>query len=219
MPSNLDHIIDTLDLAGKLLLKSSTRITVAKNTTLFKPGDLCNSFLIVISGSIKVHQLSANGREIILYRVQDGETCLLTTASLLSRDTYSASAVSETEVTALTFSAEIFDKAISESKSLRNFIFNNYSHRLGNLLSLVGELAFESLDSRLCQCLIQQSNNTSMVCKTHQQLAEELGSTREVISRQLKEFERLGWINLSRGQVELLQTDKLQNFFERNRIA
>lgn len=193
------------------LTANSHAMSLPKGTHVFSPGDPCRNFLLVLDGSVKVLQYSESGREIVLYRVQDGESCLLTTSCLLAEEDYSVSAITETDVTAIALPASAFNTALENSSEIRRFVFKNYSKRMAEFFVLIHELAFVSLDVRLSQKLLEHADDSGLVSLTHQQMAAELGSTREVISRRLKEFEGLGWIRLHRGKIELSDLQALQN--------
>ena len=195
---------------GKQVLNSATPVRVPAGVTVFRHGDQCQQYLLVCKGSVKVVQSSPEGREIVLYRVQNAESCVLTTTCLLSNENYTANGITETEVTALAISAENFQQGLEHSQLLRDFVFKQYAKRLGELLHLVNALAFECLDTRLAQCLLRQADNQRLKI-THQALASELGSTREVISRRLKEFEHLGWVKLHRGVIDICDAEHLQS--------
>lgn len=197
-------------LLFKTLFDTAKKVSLPKGAQVFKPGDACENFLVVVKGSVKVSQISETGREIVLYRVQNEESCLLTTANLLAHEHYSVSAVTETEVEAILLPSSTFNAGLQSSPEMRQFVFNNFAHRMAEFFVLIRELAFETLDVRLCHRLLQHSSDTAQVGMTHQDLATELGSTREVISRRLKEFEQLGWIKLHRGRIEIINKTALE---------
>ncbi|MCB1755533.1 MAG: Crp/Fnr family transcriptional regulator [Gammaproteobacteria bacterium] len=201
-----------LDQAGWWrLFGDASPAQIAKGSRIFSPGDPCSNFLIVLEGSVKVVQLSETGREIVLYRVQNNESCLLTTACLLANENYTVSAIAETDVHALTLPAEAFARSMENSADMRRFVFNDYSRRMADFFVLIRELAFETLDVRLAHRLLQQAGDADSLSITHQALADELGTTREVVSRRLKEFEQLGWIQLHRGRIELSNRTALED--------
>lgn len=183
-------------------------IDIPADQPVFHTGDSCRQFLLVIEGSVRVQKLSENGREILLYRVEAGQSCILTTACLLGNNNYQAEAVTETPVKAVVIPAQLFLHAMEDSESLREFVFSGYGQRLAELLMLIEAIAFGRLDCRLADYLLQRSG--APLKTTHQQIARELGSAREVVSRTLKEFERKGWVKLSRGEIEVLQPVPLQ---------
>lgn len=191
------------------LSASAKRLSLPRGAHAFEAGQPCQAFLLVIEGSVKVIQHADDGREIVLYRVQNGESCLLTTACLLAGDDYAVSAVTERETTAFALPAELFSHYLDEDSQFRHYVFRHYSTRMGNFIRLVRELAFGNLDRRLRHCLLERAQGSDQLTITHQALADELGSTREVISRRLKEYENLGWIALQRGAIRLVDPNAL----------
>ncbi|MFV1877114.1 Crp/Fnr family transcriptional regulator [Nioella sp.] len=181
----------------------STVITMPKGTVIFGPGNSPENLLFLLDGTVRVQQLSENGREIVLYRVQAGESCVMTTACLLAYEDYSAEGVAETDITAAAIPRAVFDDLISQSKEFRTFVFSAYSKRITDLFHVIEDIAFQRMDIRLAQKLLDLKQGVT-VKATHQQLAAELGTAREVISRQLSEFQRRDWIKQTRGNVELL---------------
>ncbi|WP_127560532.1 Crp/Fnr family transcriptional regulator [Nioella ostreopsis] len=181
----------------------STVITMPKGTVIFGPGNSPENLLFLLDGTVRVQQLSENGREIVLYRVQAGESCVMTTACLLAYEDYSAEGVAETDIKAAAIPRSVFDDLISQSKEFRTFVFSAYSKRITDLFHVIEDIAFQRMDIRLAQKLLDLKQGQT-VKATHQQLAAELGTAREVISRQLSEFQRRDWIKQTRGNVELL---------------
>lgn len=178
--------------------------------TVFAPGHPAQNFLLVLDGTVRVQQVAPNGREIVLYRVGGGESCIMTTACLLSEDTYSAEGVTETAVTAVVLPGDAFDALMARSPGFRRFVFSNYSHRITDLLHVVEEVAFQRIDKRLAHKLIELAGDDGHVSATHQDLAVELGSAREVIGRHLKEFQRRGLIDVTRGRIALVDGKGLE---------
>jgi CRP/FNR family transcriptional regulator len=192
------------------LMNNAGTISMPAKATAFHQGDACSNYLLILSGSIRVMTRAENGREIVLYRLGDGDSCVLTTSCLFGNARYPAEGVSETDVTALAIPAEKFHRAIQQSKPFREFVFSSFSSHLGSLISLVEEVAFGRLDIRLTRHLLKRSNDQQILETTHQQLATELGSAREVISRQLKDFESRGWLKLHRGSIEIVDKQALE---------
>ncbi len=192
-----------------LLKERSAVVTLPPGQTIFAPGRPAEQFLLVLDGTVRVQQSAASGREIVLYRVANGESCILTTACLLSQDSYYAEGVTETPVTAVAVPRETFDALMARSSRFRQFVFASYSQRITDLLHVVEEVAFERIDKRLAQRLIARSGEGGELSATHQDLASELGSAREVVSRHLKEFQRRGWIDLSRGRIAVVEPQAL----------
>jgi len=198
-----------LDETAKELLRRHARIVEAPVGTIgYRETDPCNAYVMRLAGRSRVYKLSDTGREILLYRVGAGETCVLTTTCLLGRSHYPASTVVEEAVRDVVVPAAIFHQLMVESDVFRRFVLGNYGDLISDLIVLVDEVAFRSISARLAGLLLQAPDG--VVSYTHQQLADELGSAREVISRQLKDFERAGWLRLGRAQVEVLSRDALQ---------
>ncbi len=185
------------------LRDSSLIIELPEGSRIFGPGQAPQHFLLLLDGTIRVQQTSESGREIVLYRVQAGESCALTTACLMGYEEYRAEGIAETKVRAVAIPRALFDELMASSREFRQFVFAAFSRRLTNLFRLIEEVAFSRIDVRLAQKLLQLAGERDQISATHQDLANELGSAREVVSRQLNEFARRGWIKASRGAVEV----------------
>ncbi|MDA9019561.1 Crp/Fnr family transcriptional regulator [Flavimaricola sp.] len=197
-----------------LLMSRSVLIDVPKGTTIFGPGNSPQNMLFLLEGTVKVQQVSESGHEIVLYRIHAGQSCVLTTACLLAYEDYSADGIAETDVQAAAVPRDVFDELVAQSKSFRNFVFAAFSKRITDLFLMIDEVAFQRLDVRLADKLIHLAGTDDVVATTHQQLSVELGTAREVVSRQLQEFQRRGWIEQSRGKVRLLDRDQLEQLAE-----
>ena len=161
---------------------------------------------------MRVQQVAENGREIVLYRVQAGESCVLTTACLLAYEDYLAEGLAETAIQAVAIPRSVFEDLIARSSLFRRFVFAAYSKRITDLFVVIEEVAFKRIDIRLAQKLLELGRMSGHVHLTHQQLATELGSAREVISRQLHEFQRRGWVSTARGDIELTDMSAIDDF-------
>lgn len=187
----------------RLLCERSAVVTLAEGTRLYEPGQSPAAYLLVLEGSVRVQQTSESGREIVLYRVGAGQSCTLTTACLLGYEDYPAEAVAETAIRAVTIPRGVFDEAVAQSAEFRRFVFGAISARIADIFRLVEEVAFERLDIRLGQKLLELSHGSGSVPVTQQQLAAELGTAREVVTRVLAEFNRRGWVTTLRGNVAI----------------
>ncbi len=185
---------------------SAQVVSLPAGQTVFEPGSACRNYIVVLDGAVKVRLLAASGREIVLYRVTGGETCVLTTSCLIQGTDYDAEAVTETPVTALLIPKAAFDDMMNDSGPFRRFIFSSFSTRLNELLGLVNEVAFGHIDKRLAAWLLARATG-GQVEVTHQAIAAELGTAREVVSRLLKELERRGLVALTRGEITI--TDEM----------
>jgi CRP/FNR family transcriptional regulator len=185
------------------LAEASSVVSRPAGARIYAPGQTPTHYLLLLDGSVRVQQVSESGREIVLYRVGAGESCTLTTACLLGTDDYPAEAIAETDVRAVTIPKEAFDEAVSRSAEFRRFVFGAISARLASIFHLVEEVAFARLDIRLAHKLLELSHGGPVVSVTQQQLAAELGTAREVVSRTLSEFNRRGWVTTLRGTITL----------------
>ncbi|KHA50546.1 Crp/Fnr family transcriptional regulator [Sulfitobacter geojensis] len=203
--------LSRLDLPTRQLLTSRSEIVkVPKGTMIFGPGNSPENMLFLLDGTVRVQQVSDTGHQIVLYRIEAGQSCVLTTACLLSYEDYSAEGIAETAVAAAAVPRVVFDDLVAQSKPFRDFVFAAFSKRITDLFQMIDEVAFQRLDVRLADKLISLSNGMEKVDTTHQKLSVELGSAREVISRQLQEFQRRGWIEQARGSISFLDRDQLE---------
>lgn len=188
---------------SRRLVADSREVGVGAGTTIFGPGQSPPAYMLVLSGSVLVRQTSDTGREITLYRVTAGESCALTTVCLLGDEVYSAEGIAETDLKAVAVPRATFDALIAQSAVFRRFVFTDFSARIANLFRLINDVAFQRLDIRLAQKLIERADSSGSVATTHRQLAAELGTAREVVSRLLHEFQARGWINPGRGVLQI----------------
>ncbi len=185
------------------VLDSARPVEVPAGTTVFRDGDGCQNYMFVMEGSIRVQKMAENGREIVLYRVNAGEACILTTSCLLSHQRYPAEGITEADIRAISIPVARFDEGVAGSAGFRAFVFSSYGRRIADLILLIEDVAFGRMDIRLGQYLLDTADDEGKVTATHQAMAAELGTAREVVSRQLKEFERRGWLKLGRGIIEV----------------
>lgn len=185
------------------------KIQVPKGMTICQSGDQCESLVIVLSGQVKVFRPAASGRSITLYYVRDNESCILTASCILNTLPFPAYAETMTEVTGLAIPPEKVKEWLKSEPIWQQYILGLLSQRMTGLIELVNALAFQSLDERLAHWLMIQPIVADEMKVTHQFVAEELASSREVISRMLKEFEREGLIQLGRGSIKILDKARL----------
>ncbi len=201
--------ISTLDetVNGRLLDAAQT-INVPTGEIAFRKGDACRNFILVLDGCVRVQLSSEGGREVTLYRVRPGDTCALTTSCLVGKEDYPAEAVIEEDLTALMIPDGEFRQALLDSEVFRLFVFRGFSGRLCTIVSRMEAVTLKTIDERLVTQLLKgESDLLSNV--THQVLATEIGTAREVVSRKLRSFESSGLIRLSRGRIEILDREKL----------
>ena len=186
---------------GERLAAAGRRVAIPVGTVLFRPGEACDRWLLVLSGSVRVTRTDRAGRTLLLYRVGPGETCILTTTGLIEGVAYDAEAVAETAVEVLAVPGEAFLRLLAEEPRFRRFAFAAYARRIASLMALVEELAFDELGARLARRLLALAGTDGVVSATHERLAEDLATAREVVSRRLKAFERSGFVRLARGRI------------------
>ena len=188
---------------AQALLAMATRAALPAGSTLFRPGDPCTQFFILLAGSVRVHRLARSGREMVLYHVHAGESCILTTLCLLSAEAYSAGAIVEQEVQALAVPQDGFHRLMNSSEGFRRLVFTSYAQRMADLMERIEALSDIPVDMRLAGYLLECAGPTGSVLTTHQALATEIGTAREVVSRALGRLEHLGVLQLSRGQIDI----------------
>ncbi len=199
----------------RMLEERSTVISLPKDTVVFGPGKAPENLLLMLEGTVRVQQLAENGREIVLYRAHAGESCVLTTACLLAYEDYSAEGIAETDIRAVAIPRAVFDDLVANSPVFRNFVFAAYSRRITDLFLVIEEIAFRRMDIRLAKKLLDLGGNSGLVRATHQQMAAELGTAREVVSRQLSEFQRREWVAQSRGEIRIVDQDALKDLAQK----
>lgn len=191
------------------LLANASYMKVPSGALMFDENQPCMGFPMVISGSARVIKSSPSGRELHLYQVLPGETCILTSSCLLANAPYQARGVAQEELELVVLPPGTFKLLFAQLELFRNHVFNRFSERLTELMNLVTAVAFQKLDQRLASLLLAKPNPVAM---THQAIADELGSFRELVSRLLKDFEHKGWVRLERGQVHVLDVHAIKKF-------
>lgn len=174
---------------------------------LFDAGMACQVLPLVLEGRIKVSKRAENGREIRLYSVRPGELCIVTVSCLLGGEPYPASGIAETSVSALALPRPLILRLVAEHAPFREMAFKLFADRLTGLMQLVEEVAFRKLDQRLAAWLLERG---PLITASHQKVADELGSVREIASRLLKQFEEEGSVRLGRERIEVLDPAPLR---------
>ncbi len=161
----------------------------------------------MLEGAIRVSKISDQGREILLYRVTPGESCVLTSGCLLGHIDYAATGIAETAVTLVAVPLPLFEQLLARHEPFRRHIFELFSARLSDLMLLVEAVAFHKLDQRLAALLLARGPTLHT---TQQALADELGSVREIISRLLGSFADRGLVQLGREQIDIADAGGLR---------
>lgn len=194
--------------ARDILSKSARIVEAPVGTIGYREGGACGAYVMRLAGQSRVYKMSSSGREILLYRVHAGETCVITTTCLLGNSNYPASTIVEEPIRDVTIPSAAFNQLMIDSKVFRTFVMTNYGALISDLIVLLDEVAFHSLDARLAKLLLDAGTDT--ISRTHQLMADELGTAREVVSRQLKRFEQKNWVALGRGHVEIADRAALE---------
>jgi CRP/FNR family transcriptional regulator, anaerobic regulatory protein len=190
------------------LLAEAPPMTVPAGTVMFDAENPCMSFPLILEGTVRVVKTAPNGRELQLYRVVPGDACVLSSSCLLGHAPYSARGVAESDTTLVMLPAPIFNKLVISHEPFRTYVFGIFADRIAELMQLVEAVAFQRLDQRLAALLLGKGR---LIHTTHQQLADELGSVREIVSRLLRSFADQGLVGLAREQVEILDPAGLRS--------
>lgn len=185
------------------------RIPAGKD--VFLEGDRTDSIALLLSGVVRVYKVGETGREITLYRFGTGESCILTANAILSQETFPAIATVEKAAEAILIPAEAFRAWVRRYDVWRAFVFDLLSQRLSTLMAVMEEVVFHRMDRRIAAFLLKQAQRQNPIRVTHQEIASELGSSREVISRLLEDFVSQGTIRSGRGAIEVLDFDALES--------
>ncbi|MDC9728768.1 MAG: Crp/Fnr family transcriptional regulator [Methyloprofundus sp.] len=193
---------------------SVTQITAPAKTIICRSGDSCQNLIIIQTGLVRVSHIAADGRSISLYHIGENESCILTASCIINHTPFPAIAKTETAVTGYVIPAQKVKQWMQSEMQWQQYLFSLLSQRMGSLIELVNSLAFQQLDKRLASWLLQQSEleNTLTLKTTHQFIADELASSREVISRLLKDLEHKQLIGLSRGYIQVHDSSGLGDY-------
>jgi CRP/FNR family transcriptional regulator len=178
---------------------------------VFIEGDPTEAITLLISGVVRVYKIGETGREITLYRFGVGESCVLTANAILSRKTFPAIATVQEPAEAVVIPAENFREWVRRYDRWRDFVFELFSHRLAMVMALVDEVVFRQMDRRVAKLLLSRAQTQNRIRITHQEIAADLGSSREVISRLIEEFAAEGILRSGRGMIEILDFELLES--------
>ncbi len=192
--------LDRLEPETRARLDALSPITLPSGTPVFHPGDSAKGFVVVLEGRIEVFLTGPSGRDILLYAVEPGGSCVQTTLGLLGGEDYSGEAVTATDVRAALIPRTLFLSLMDTSPAFRGFVFSAFALRMQGMLHLLERVAFQRVESRLAAALIDRADGDA-VRATHQELATAIGSAREVVSRRLDALARSGLVVTERGVV------------------
>ena len=204
-----DAAFDGLPPPARARLAALVPLQVARGSVLFRPGDAAKGFLVVLSGRIEVFLTGASGRDILLYAVEPGQSCVQTTLGLLGGEEYSGEATAALDCTVVMIPRPVFMALMDEAAPFRAFVFAAFAQRMQGMMHLLERVAFQRVESRLAATLLALAENGA-VTATQAELATRIGSAREVVSRRLDHFARQGWVATERGRVVLTDSPALR---------
>jgi CRP/FNR family transcriptional regulator len=212
----IDRWVDRFPFIGELAADEFAKFAEVVQFPVLEAGQIayrqeweCPNYIMCIDGRTRVFKTNNAGREVLIYKVESGGTCVLTTQCLLSNTNFPAESVAEARTELATLPKSSFHKFMAEIPAFRDFVIGDYARLLGTMFSLIDTIAFATIEQRLARRLLVEAAETHVVDKTHQQLASDIGSVREIVSRHLGDWERRGWIKSNRGQVQILDKSAL----------
>jgi CRP/FNR family transcriptional regulator len=217
-PTMSERLIATFPFFSTLPARSREAIlaravgkTLAHKQVLVSGGTECAFLPFVIDGTLRIYKASDSGREITLYRIEKGESCVLSATCILNGGGFPAIAEAEGETEVVLLPSLLLTRLVEDNADWRRFMFGLYAKRLENVLTLVDEVTFHHMDSRLAAHLVRQAGERQkVVTRTHGEIAADLGTSREVVTRILADFETGGLIATSRGRIRILRADALR---------
>lgn len=215
-PSEQSKLINTFaflsnapDEFHRVFFNNVNRVNFPSGMVIAEPGSECSQLALVVDGSVRVYKLGAQGREVTLYRVTNGDSCVLSAASLMSCISFPATAISETKIDALVIPTSVARVWVDQYQAWNQFVLGLISQRLSEVITVLDNVAFQRMDVRIAAYLVKHADDQLTQMTTHANIAAELGSSREVISRELKSFSNRGWVTLGRGTIVINDTEAL----------
>lgn len=200
--------LEDLDAQSRASLEALPVATVPKGQTLFCPGEAARGFVVVLQGRVEVFLTGSTGRDILLYAVEPGESCVQSTLGLLGGTEYSGEALTATDCRLVLIPRDTFLTLMNASEPFRHFVFEAFAERMQGMLTLLERVAFQKVESRLAAALLKGAKG-GQLHMTHAELAVQIGSAREVVSRRLDQMAKRGLVQLDRGCITLLNPDRL----------
>jgi len=190
-------------------LAQATIVQIPAGTVVFKKGDPCENFLLLLDGTLRVQVSSDHGRELTLYRMLPGQSCAITTACLFRGDPYPAEAVAERELRGVVMPRAEFEAALVGSEGFRRFIFDGFARRMNDVVARIESVVLRSVDERLAEVLLA-SHDQVLPGLSQRQIAADIGTAREVVSRRLKALAEQGLIHVNRGSIRIVEAEGLR---------
>ncbi len=198
-------LLKSIGIDDEASLAHLTRLSARVGDTIFNPGDTSKAFLILLNGCIRVDLITKTDREIVLYRMRETETCIITATTLLESETYFARGIAETDIAALAMPQADFEKVMANSPAFTHFVLQDYARRVSSLVQLVDRLTTKNVQADIMAFLRGEMDADGIVVVTQTDLARDIGTAREVISRKLTALEKQGTIRRERGQIIILE--------------
>lgn len=200
---------ERLDADARRRLERLGPVTLPRGTAVFHPGEAAKGFVIVLTGRIDVFLTGPSGRDILLYSVEPGGSCVQTTLGLLGGEDYSGEAVAVTDCRIVLIPRGMFLALMEDSVAFRSYVFAAFATRMQSMMHVLERVAFQRVESRLAAALLERAAD-GVVHATHQDIATAIGSAREVVSRRLEGFARAGWVTTERGSVRIADAAALR---------
>lgn len=191
-------------------LNTLSPMDVPAGTVLFSPGDAVKGYVIVLQGRVSVSLTGASGREMLLYVVTPGQSCIQSTLGLMGGEDYTAEAITDQDSRVVLLPKPLFMQLLDDSPSFRALVFTAFAGRMQTMMHLLERVAFQRVECRLAAYMLERADADGLISTTQQALATAVGSAREVISRRLDAWSRRGWVKTSRGAVQITDVDALQ---------
>ncbi len=201
--------LEKLDRQTREKLGALEPIILPAGHILFRPGDSVSGFVMALSGRVGVYLSGANGRELLLYSIVPGQTCVQTTLGLLGEQYYTGEAVAETDISLVLVPKTLFMELMAASAEFRTFVFQAFADRLQTVMRVLEKVAFVTIEARLARCLLERADN-AVVHATHYELATMIGTSREVVSRRIEVLARHGIVKAQRGAIEIIDLKALK---------
>jgi len=201
----------TLDAITARKLNALVPMEVPADTVLFSPGDAVKGYVIVLQGRVSVSLTGASGREMLLYAVTPGQSCIQSTLGLMGGEDYTAEAITDVGSRVVLLPKPLFLQLLDDSPSFRALVFAAFAGRMQTMMQLLEKVAFQRVECRLAAYMLERASPSGHLTATQQELATAVGSAREVISRRLDAWSRRGWVKTMRGKVEIIDPDALKS--------
>jgi CRP/FNR family transcriptional regulator len=201
--------LESLAPQSRLRLSSLVPVTLPAHTPLFHAGDAVQGYAMVLSGRVDVSMTGTSGREMLLYSVEPGQSCIQTTMGLLGGDDYTAEAETTVDTRLVLLPKPMFLGLMDSDPAFRALVFQAFAQRFQNMMQLLEKVAFTRVECRLAERLLTLSDTENPLHLTQSDLATQIGTAREVVSRRLENWSRRGWVRTGRGTIEVLDPDAL----------